>query len=378
MTVDDEDRNQAMPQTCVAAVFVGVGRPFEFHAFPIPRPVASEAVVRIECATLCGSDLHTVLGRRTEPQPSILGHEAIGKIVAVGIPAPLDLTGVPLRVGDRVIWSPIIACQTCERCRQGFSQKCLHLRKYGHALAAGAQALSGGFAEYIVLQAGSSIARLNADWDANVFCPASCATATAAAAIRMAGEIADRNILVFGAGLLGLTASAMAKFHGAKSVTIVDVDAKRLALATKFGVERTVCIEAGATENEIVSQHELSDSQFQVVVEMSGSPAAVAASIQLADLAGRIVLVGSVMPSPAVALDPEMVVRRWLSITGVHNYAPQDLQAAVEFLEAARGCYPFADLVEASFPLSQINESITFAISRKPVRVKMVMKEQQP
>lgn len=362
----------SVPKTCLAAVFVGAGRPLELQEFSIPQPGSNEAIVRVECATLCGSDLHTISGRRPEPQPSILGHEALGEIVAVGEPAPKDLNGVSLELGDRVIWSPIIACHECNRCRQGFTQKCLHLRKYGHELAEGDRALSGGLAEYIVLQPGSSIVRLDLGLSSNVFCPASCATATVAAAFRAAGAVADQNVLIFGAGLLGLTAAAIARYQQARSVTLVDVDHQRLARAKLFGADDAVCVENGSLEYALSMAPGLVDRSFQIVMEMSGSASAVEASLSLADIAGRIVLVGSVKPSRPISLDPESIVRGWLSIHGIHNYAPEDLQTAVEFLRVAGNLYPFDDLVAAQFSLDRINEAVSYAVEQRPVRIKIL------
>src|SRR5262245_7352517 len=90
------------PATCRAAVVVGPVRPLGIRAVPVPRPGAGEAVVRVECCTICGSDLHTLTGARTEPAPSILGHEILGVVHAVGDPAPLDLEGHPLGPGQRI------------------------------------------------------------------------------------------------------------------------------------------------------------------------------------------------------------------------------------------------------------------------------------
>ncbi len=75
------------------------------------------------------------------------------------------------------------------------------------------------------------------------------------------------------------------------------------------------------------------------------------------------------MPTPAVAIDPEAIVRRCMSIRGVHNYSAEDLVAAVQFLEQSMTKYPFASLVEKTFPLADTNLAIEFAISHRPVRI---------
>ncbi|HVV99707.1 MAG TPA: alcohol dehydrogenase catalytic domain-containing protein, partial [Planctomycetaceae bacterium] len=72
------------PDISRAAVFVGQGKPLELRELPVPAPAAYEALVRIECCTICGSDLHTVSGKRTEATPTILGHEAVGTVCELG------------------------------------------------------------------------------------------------------------------------------------------------------------------------------------------------------------------------------------------------------------------------------------------------------
>ncbi len=140
------------PDTCRAAVFVGPKLPLEIRTLPIPSTESEEALVAIECATICGSDLHTMNGIRQECCPSILGHEAVGYVVEVGSPPLLDVHGIALEVGDRVTWSTIVSCGACDRCLRGLPQKCRSLSKYGHDLAEGRRALCGGLAEYLLLR----------------------------------------------------------------------------------------------------------------------------------------------------------------------------------------------------------------------------------
>ncbi len=97
-----------LPATCTAAVFSEVGRPLELRQFALPTELdPGEALCKVRMATICGSDLHTISGRRTEPAPLILGHEILGEVVALGNGPTTDATGAPLRVGDRPGATPI-------------------------------------------------------------------------------------------------------------------------------------------------------------------------------------------------------------------------------------------------------------------------------
>jgi threonine 3-dehydrogenase len=355
--------------TSRAALFLAAGQPLELRELDVPRPEAGEALIRIECCTICGSDLHTLSGAREEPTPSILGHEILGVVEEVGDPPPSDLDGHPLQPGDRVTWAVFVACGECDRCRQGWPQKCRSLAKYGHALAEGREALCGGLAERLLLRAGSSVVRLDSEIPDTVICPVSCATATVAAACRVGGPLAEQRILILGAGMLGLTAAAFAKSNGAARVAVCDVDPGRLRRAADFGADHAVPWQPDFEELQRGIRSVAEFDAFDLVLELSGAPEAVEAACRLGDVGGRIVLVGSVKKSRPAEIDPERVVRQWLSIRGVHNYAPEDLRAGVEFLTRCGPRFPFEELVPRAFSLSDVNQAIEFAQRERPVRV---------
>lgn len=356
------------PDTCQAAVFVGAGQPLELRRLSLPELRENEALVRVECCTICGSDLHTITGARTERTPSILGHEILGVVEQVGSPAPAEIEGQPLRPGDRITWSTAASCGSCDRCRGGLPQKCRTLSKYGHELAEGRLALSGGLAEYLLLRPGSAAIRVPSKLLAEIICPANCATATVAAACRIAGSLAGRRVLIFGAGMLGLTAAAFARSQGAACIAVCDVNLQRLERARQFGADAIVPhAELGELRRQLTQQCQA--EAFDVLLELSGSADAVEAAVALGDIGAKIVLVGTVMKSRPVQIDPESVVRRWLSIHGVHNYHPRDLQTAVAFLEREGANYPFAELVEFSYALADVNQAVAKALEVRPVRI---------
>lgn len=355
-------------RSCQAAVFVGAGRRLELRRFNLPELEADEALVRVECCTICGSDLHTLGGARNEPAPSILGHEVLGVVDAVASPAPCDLQGRPLQPGDRITWSVAVSCGECDRCQRGLPQKCRKLAKYGHELAEGRTALSGGLGEFVLLRRGSAAVRVADHLPVEVICPVNCATATVAAACRVAGEMAGRRVLILGAGMLGLTAAAYAKSQKASSVAVCDVHPRRLERARLFGADDAVEWRSDFNDLQQALLHGQRES-FEIVLELSGAPDAVEAAVRLGGVGAKIVLVGSVMKSRPVAVDPESIVRRWLSIHGVHNYGPGDLKAAVAFLEQFGAAYPFAELVEFTYPLAEANAAVETAQRARPFRV---------
>ena len=356
------------PTSSLAALFHKAGE-IGLCQLPVPTPEGGEALVQVTCCTICGSDLHTYSGARNEATPSILGHEIVGRVVEVGDPPLCDLTGSPLQIGDRITWSMVVACGQCDRCRRDIPQKCRQLVKYGHEQATGRAALSGGFAEYILLRPGTSVVQLGDHLPDVVCCPVNCATATVVAACRAAGELAGRHALVFGAGMLGLTASAYLKSCGAKKIVVCDVNEQRLEQARDFGASDVAIWhdDIDHLRDRLVDAAGL--SLFDVILDMSGAPRAVEAACQLADVAAHVVLVGTVMPGKEVRLDAEQIVRRLLTIRGVHNYAPRDLQEGVDFLRRTDEQTPFAQLVEKTYCLEQIGEALEYAMHHRPVRV---------
>jgi putative phosphonate catabolism associated alcohol dehydrogenase len=348
-----------MPRMARAMVFHGAGRPLELREFAVSDPVGTEILVRVTGCTLCGSDLHTYEGRRTVPTPSILGHEILGRIEAFGLDAPrVDAGGQPLHTGDRVTWSVIAHCGGCFYCRRELPQKCEKMVKYGHEPLRSGE-LTGGLADFCRLAPGSTVLRLPDALDDSIACPANCATATVAAALRTAGSLADRVILVQGAGLLGLTACAMARSGRVAEVICCDTDRRRLERAEAFGATRLAVpgdlanVVARATDGHGVD----------VAVELSGAAEAFEAALPLLRLGGVYVLVGAVFPGRPVSLQVDQVVRRQLSLSGVHNYGPEDLQRAVAFLRDA-GEYPFASVVARWLTLAEADAA--FRVAREP------------
>jgi alcohol dehydrogenase len=352
--------------TSLAAVFSGKAGRLELQAFPTPEPKGAEVLVRALGCTLCGSDLHSFEGRRAVPTPTVLGHEIVGEIVAFADQCRhRDLAGNELRPGDRVTWSVVASCGECFYCRRGLPQKCQAAVKYGHETIRPGRELLGGLAEHCLLAPGTAVVRLPDELPLEAACPASCATATIAAAIAAAGELRDRHVCVLGAGLLGLTACAMARQRGAAEVMAVDVHAGRRGRALQFGASRSCSPEElPGVIAELTHGHGV-----DVVFELSGATAAFQSAWPLVRLGGAIILVGSVFPGPAVPIELEQIVRRNLVLHGVHNYSPAHLLAAVEFLADAHRVFPFSELVAEWHPLTDVSAAFESARDREKIRV---------
>lgn len=349
-------------------LFHGSGQPFETKQTPLPALRANEVLVRIACCTLCTSDLHTHSGRRHGPTPTVLGHEIVGRIEAFGLSAPrVDYRGEALTVGDRVTWSVAASCGGCFFCTEGLPQKCERLHKYGHERATPEHLLVGGLADCIVLRPGTAMLRVPDAIPDALAASANCATATCAAVLRTAGALVGRSVLIFGAGVLGLTACAMARTAGAANVLVCDPDADRRQRAIQFGATHAL-----APDQADILQDVTQGRGADIALELAGVQESVRVSLASVRIGGTIVLAGTVLPTPAVALDPENVVRRLLTIRGVHNYIPADLAAAVDFLAAHAKAFPFDQLIGRSFGLQDVDSAFAHAHAHPGARVAVV------
>jgi putative phosphonate catabolism associated alcohol dehydrogenase len=354
-----------------AALFDGPGLPLRFESFPRPKLATGEGLARISLCTICGSDLHTFAGRRTGPSPCVLGHESVGIIEELNGEL-LDVAGEPLQIGDRVAWSVAVSCGRCYYCIHGLWQKCESLRKYGHERVAPGEGPLGGLATHCHLLSGTKLVKVPAGLPDRVAAPAGCATATIAAAWRVGlltagkGSLASlpSTVVVIGLGMLGLTACAWIAANGCIAIAC-DRDELRLSQAKRFGATLTSKPE---TLLELVRAN-TEGRGADLTLELSGSASAARLSLQVPRLGGTTLWIGAVAPTEPVSILPEELVRRCLTVIGIHNYAPIDLASAIAFLAGNHTRFPFAELVSQSFPLDSASIALEFAEKERPIRV---------
>lgn len=353
-----------------AIVFESVDHPAEVRFFPPPTLARGEVLVRVRCCTLCGSDLHSYFGRRPTPSPCILGHEIVGEVVELADREPvLDCSSEPLQPGDRVSWSVMAHCGCCPRCLGGLPQKCVALLKYGHERLDEAAPFAGGLADVCHIRRGTTICRVPGRLSDEVAALANCAGATAFAALRLAGPIRGRSVLIQGAGALGLLACSIAKQAGARSIVVVDTVAKRLRLAERFGATGTAVV-GDASLSETIARE--AEGAIDIALEMSGAPEALEAGLPLLAIGGVYVLVGGALPSRPAGVAMERIVRNLITIRGLHNYWPEDLAAVLHFLDLAGDDVPFDDLVGERFELEETPEAFRLAATGRFCRVAVV------
>lgn len=343
-----------------ALLFDGPDKPLRLVEQRRPQPGPGELAVRVEAATLCGSDLHTMGGKRKVETPTVLGHETIGRIEAIGPgPFPCLYDGTPAKIGDRVTWAVVAHCGSCRFCSRDLPQKCERAIKYGHEPFVDRRMWTGGLATWNILAPGTTLVRLPESLPARLAAPASCATATVMAGFEALGPVRGKNMLITGAGMLGLTAIACANDLGVSSVTVVDPVGWRREQALLMG-----CASA-LTPAEFAEQLDPVDTWL----ELSGSNASWEGGFNKLAIGATVALIGAVFPTQDTAFNLERVVRRMITLRGIHNYGPRHLARAVEFLARLPANHPLGGLAGPWFPLDQHPAAIRQAADPAVLRV---------
>ena len=364
-----------MNEKSQAAVFYKVGEPLDVRDFSLPEKLEKgSALCRVIFSTICGSDLHTTTGRRIEPIPLILGHEIVGEIVELDESLAFDGFGNRLSVGDRISWTIMASCGECFYCKKDLPQKCINLKKYGHAsiddvdLNSG---LVGGYSQYIYIMPGTTVYRVPDSLSDEIAAPANCALSTVVNAVERIGIETGDTVLIQGAGLLGLNACALAVEAGAREVIVTDVIDERLEMAVKFGAGKTFNT-AKVSEEEILDYLKSVTGGYgiDVAIEVCGAKKCVGLVIKALRIGGRYLLGGLVNPGSTLEdIDANQVIRKYITIKGIHNYKPEHLGKALKFLEATQKKYPYHLIVGKTYPLDRINEALEESATGRYIRI---------
>ncbi len=338
-----------------AQVFHGPDQPLSQQAISLPASLQpGEVLAEIALATICGSDLHTLSGQRIEPTPCILGHEAVGRVVATGSGRP------DLGIGDRITWSIADSCGACPACGEyDLPEKCTHLFKYGHASLDDGSGLNGCYASHILLRSGTHIVALPDRLTDAVVAPANCALATV---VNAAERLPERchSALVQGAGLLGLYCCALLTQRGVDRVYCVDRNDQRRQRSADFGA---LPIE------EIDALRAREPGGVDAVFELAGSATLVNEGIAAVRPGGYYAFVGMVHPDTQLDITGEQIVRKCLTVRGVHNYSPRHLDEAIAFLDQTAMRYPYDELVSPPIALSELQRAVELARAQRFFRV---------
>ena len=260
-------------------------------------------LIKIRKTAICGTDMHIYnwdeWSQKTIPVPMVVGHEYVGEVVGMG----QEVAG--FKIGDRVSGEGHITCGHCRNCRAGRRHLCRNTEGVGVNRA-------GAFAEYLVIPAFNAfrIPDNISDDMASIFDPFGNAVHTA-----LSFDLVGEDVLITGAGPIGIMAAAVAKHVGARHVVITDLNPYRLELAEKMGATRAVNV--GTTSlKEVMNELGMTEG-FDVGLEMSGVPAAFRDMLDKMNNGGKVAMLG--IPPTDVAVDWNQVIFKGLTIKGIYG-----------------------------------------------------------
>ena len=269
----------------------------------VPEVGHNDVLIKIARTAICGTDMHIYKwdewAQKTLPVPMTVGHEYVGIVAGLG----QEVRG--LNIGQRVSGEGHLVCGHCRNCRAGRRHLCRNTQGVGVSR-------SGAFAEYLVIPAENAFPIPDdiPDEIAAILDPFGNATHTA-----LSFDLVGEDVLITGAGPIGIMAVAICRHVGARHVVITDVNQYRLDLAKKMGATRTVNI---ATQSLRDVMRELSIVEgFDVGMEMSGVPSALRQMLEVMNHGGKIAMLG--IPPGECAIDWNQVIFKGLVIKGVYG-----------------------------------------------------------
>lgn len=293
---------------------------------PVPTIGENDVLIKVHKVAICGTDVHIYKwdkwAQKNVPVPLVIGHEFVGTIVEVGNRVH------SLKIGERVTAEGHLTCNVCSNCRTGKKHLCPNTRGVGYHTP-------GCFAEYVALPA-ENIFKLPdfiSDEIAAIFDPFGNAVHTA-----LTCPLIAQDVLITGAGPLGLMATAIAKWGGARNIVVTDVRDNRLQMAHKMGATTTVNV-AQESVRDVMERKGLYDG-FTVGLEMSGSPSAFSDMLKNMRNGGHIALLG--IFAAECAIDWDLVIFKMLTIKGIYGR------------EIFSTWYQMSHLIESGLDLSPI------------------------
>jgi len=270
---------------------------------PMPKVGLADILIKVKKTAICGTDVHIYLwndwAKRTIKTPMVIGHEFVGEIVEIG----KDVKG--WKVGERVSAEGHIVCGECRACKAGKRHLCPNTKGIGVNR-------EGCFAEYVSVPA-TNVWKVHPsvpDDIAAIFDPYGNATHTA-----LSFDVVGEDVLVTGAGPIGIMAAAIARHNGARNVVLTDVNDWRLGLARQLGIENAVNVAKESLKDVMDGLGMVGG--FDVGLEMSGSPQAFAQMLDCMYNGGRVALLG-LLPNGA-GIDWDKVIFKGLFVKGIYG-----------------------------------------------------------
>ena len=311
----------------------------------------NDVMIRVRKTAICGTDIHIYRwdewAKATIKVPMAVGHEFCGEIVECGS----EVRG--FEVGDRVSAEGHITCGVCRNCRAGRRHLCINTIGIGVNRA-------GAFAEYISVPAFNVFKLPDAVTDdmAAILDPLGNATHTA-----LSFDLVGEDVLITGAGPIGVMAVAIARYAGARHVVITDVNPYRLSLAKKMGASLTINVTEQSLDEAMQTLH--MEEGFDVGMEMSGNGSALREMLRVMHHGGKVALLG--IPPDDTAVDWNQVIFKGLQLKGI--YGREMFETWYKMSSMLQSGLDISPIITHHFPVADFQQAFEIMDSGKSGKV---------
>jgi threonine dehydrogenase-like Zn-dependent dehydrogenase len=322
---------------------------------------------------VCGTDIHIFEGRHPLLKCGGLGHEMVGRVVALGEGVKTDSAGTPIRVGDRVVPVYTIVCNKCENCTRGVLNHCDRAFQYFGRSDLWPHFHGATFSTHYYIHPEQAFYRVPDGVSNASAASANCALSQVMYGLERADVGLGQTVVIQGAGGLGVLAVVVAKERGAR-VVVMDKVSSRLELARRFGADEVIHVDELSELNARVErvQWVFRSQGADVVVEVTGVPSVFSEGLAYLKPGGTYLVMGTISPGLTTQFDPGMLVRKSAAILGINRYPPRSLWQAMAFLERTEAKYPFADLLDRAFGLDETQTAIEMSSRREVQRATII------
>jgi threonine dehydrogenase-like Zn-dependent dehydrogenase len=342
----------------------GWEQPWQIKEYPVPEPAPGALLIKLTLANICGSDLHlwqSDLRAIRTASPRQWGHEGTGRVAALGEGVTVDSAGAPLARGDRVVFSHFFPCGRCRACLRADDRLCIHRRDMMLESCDIWPHFRGTFGDYYYLFPHHTVLKVPDSLSDELVAGINCAMSQVICGWETAGIKLGDNIVIQGAGGLGIYSIAVARERGAGRIISIDQVPERLELARSFGADEVIDMREYPTPAlRIQRVKELTDGWgADAVMEVVGVPQAVDEGIHMVGQGGRYVEIGNVSAGNHTYLaNPEEWTHGNITIYGNNNWGRRHLQMALDMLIRTRDRYPYHRIISHKFALAEINEAM--------------------
>ncbi|GAB1217441.1 hypothetical protein ATERTT37_006680 [Aspergillus terreus] len=355
-----------------AAVITAARQPIEIWEYDYIDPPAGCINIAVVRAGVCGTDLHLWQGDSTDDEPFILGHEGLGRVIALGGGVKTDHSGAPIAVGDTVYWNPIRPCYACFDCT--IQRDLTGCRNGTFVSPARNKTTWASYTQVATLQRSNNFYRVDPSVPLDAFIALGCALPTMLKGLENMGPITRGSaVLVQGCGAVGLAATFLAKIAGARAILCIEGNPERRKMAKKFGATEVLDMKSAeyrsAEARAARIQEIVGPRGLELAIECSGHASAVEEGLSLLGRNARYLLVGTWAGAGTVPLSPFETVHKALKIIGTTYASPENYYQAARLVETNYREFPFVDCVTHRFPLTRVSEALETVAGGKAVKV---------